>query len=160
MMKKMFLATSLLLTAYVNSQGQWYVKNYNVTDINFLSREQLEESLKTSKSDLLYSGIISVAGGGIFLAGRYLPYEINEESSFIEQLFGEKGMKDILKVSGAGILAGGAIAGIVYLGRIVRIRSIINKYYASAGSLNISPAIIPGYCNKTVYPGLTITYNF
>lgn len=160
MMKKIVLVTYLILTAYLNSQGQWYVKKYNVTDISFLSREQLEESLKTSKSDLLYSGIISVAGGGIYLAGRYLPYEINDESSFIEQLIGEKGMKDILKVSGAGMLVGGAIAGIVYLGRIGRIRSIINKYYASVGALNTSPTIIVSYCNKTVYPGLTITYNF
>jgi hypothetical protein len=159
-MKKMVLIAYLIFVSCFNSYGQWYVKKYNVSDIDFLSREQLEESLKTSKSDLLYSGIISVAGGGVFLAGRYLPYEIDDESSIIEQLLGEKGMKKILMVSGAGMVVGGAVAGIVYLGRIGRIKSVINKYFTSAGSLNISPTIIVNYHDQVVCPGFTLTYNF
>ncbi len=159
-MKKMVLIAYLLLISCFNSHGQWYVKKYNVADIDFLSMEQLEESLKTSKSDLLYSGIISVAGGGVFLAGRYLPYEINDESSFFEQLIGEKGMKNILMVTGAGMVVGGAIAGIVYLGRVGRIKSVINRNYASVGTLNISPAITVDHYNQSVCPGFTLTYNF
>ncbi|OFY58535.1 MAG: hypothetical protein A2V50_02850 [Bacteroidetes bacterium RBG_19FT_COMBO_42_10] len=159
-MKKIIFSTCLFLFLSINSNGQWYVKKYNVANVDFLSREQLDESLKTSKNELLYSGIISVAGVGVFLAGRYLPYEIDDESSFIEQLIGEKGMKNILMVTGAGIFTGGAIAGIVYLGRIGRIKSVINEYYTFNGTLKISPVIIVNTFNKSVVPGFTMTYDF
>ena len=159
-MKRIIFAFCLLLILRVNLHSQWYVKKYNVAEINFLSREQLDESLKESKTDLLYSGIISVAGAGVFLAGRYLPYEINDESSFFEQLMGENGMKKILMVTGTGIITGGAVAAIVYLGRIGRIKSVINEYYSFNGSLKISPEIIYNYHKQSFCPGVTLTYSF
>jgi hypothetical protein len=159
-MKKTTSAMYLLLLLTVNLHGQWYVKKYNVDKIDFLSREQLDESMKESKTDLLYSGIISLTGAGAFLAGRYLPYEITDESSFIEQLLGEKGMKKVLMATGIGIVAGGAVASIVYLGRIGRIKSVINEYYALGGSLNISPALIMNCNSQSFCAGLSLTYNF
>ncbi len=109
MMKKIVFTTYIFLIQSVCSHGQWYVKKYNVTDIDFLSREQLEGSLKTTKTDLLYSD---------------------------------------------------AIAGIVYLGRVGRIKSVINEYYSYAGSLKISPAIIVNSHNQSFEPGFTLTYDF
>ena len=160
MIRRIILIAFLASVSFVSTNGQWYVKKYNVTDIDFLSREQLDESLKESKTDLLYSGIISVSGAGVFLAGRYLPYEIDDESSFIEQLLGEKGMKNILMVTGAGMVAGGAVVSIVYLGRILRINSVINEYFSFNGSIKISPSIIIDYEKQSFSPGIALTYNF
>jgi hypothetical protein len=151
---------SLLLILSLSSHGQWYVKRYNVNNINLLSREQLNESLKESRTELLYSGIISAGGVGVFFAGRYLPYEITDESSVIEQLFGEKGMKKVLMVTGAGIAAGGAIAAVVCLGRIGRIKSVINEYYSLTGPFEVKPAVIVNSDMHTYCPGITLTCYF
>jgi len=157
-MKRIILATLLLSILCFRSYGQWYEKKYNVTDINLLSREQLDESLKDSKTEVLYSGIISAAGAGIFVAGRFLPYEINDESSFFEQLIGEQGMKKIMMATGVGIAAGGLVAGIVYLGRIGKIKSVINEYYASGARLIVSPNLF--LYDQSLAAGLTLTFNF
>jgi hypothetical protein len=160
MFKKTILTASIILILSVSLHGQWYVKKYNVTDIGLLSREQLEESLKESKNNILYSGIISVTGAGVYLAGRYLPYEITDESTFFEQLIGGKGMKKILMASGAGIAAGGVIAAFIYLGRTIRIKSVINRFYTFDGSLIISPVFIVNSYNQSCIPGLTVIFNF
>ncbi len=157
-MKILFLATLLLSILCFRSFGQWYEKKYNVNDINLLSREQLEESLKDYKTELLYSGVISVAGAGIFVAGRYLPYEVNDESSFIEQLIGERGMKKIVMATGVGIAAGGLVAGIVYLGRIGKIKSVIKEYYASGAKIIISPDVLIN--NQSMVAGFSVTFSF
>ncbi len=114
-MKQIVFTIYFLLILRVSSHAQWYVKKYNVTDIDFLSREQLT---------------------------------------------GERGMKDLLMVTGAGIVVGGAIAVIIYLGRIGKIKSVINEYYSCTGPLKLSPAIIVNYDNQTFCPGITLTFNF
>ncbi len=160
MLRKTIFTACFAIVLINQANGQWYVKKYNVTDINYLSREQLDESLKASRTNLLYSGIVSVAGVGIFLAGRYLPYEIDDEASFFEQLLGEKGMKKVMMATGAGVVAGGAIAGIVYLTRIGKINSVLNEYYSFNGTLNICPVIIVNSYNQSFGPGFSFTYNF
>jgi len=157
-MKRFILAALLLSILCFRSYGQWYEKRYNVNDINLLSREQLEESLKDSKTELLYSGVISAAGAGIFVAGRYLPYEINDESSFIEQLIGERGMKRIIMATGVGIAAGGLVTGIVYLGRIGKIKTVINEYYASGARLIVSPDVL--IYEQSLVAGFSVTFSF
>jgi len=157
-MKRLIIASLFLFILSFRSSGQWYEKKYNVTDINLLSREQLDESLKESKTDLLYSGAVSAAGAGIFVAGRYLPYEINDESSFLEQLIGERGMKKIVMATGVGIAAGGLVAGIVYLGRIGKIKSVINEYYASGARLIVSPDIL--ITDRSPVAGFSVTFSF
>ncbi|MFH0843204.1 MAG: hypothetical protein V1903_11355 [Bacteroidota bacterium] len=157
-MKRLILATLLLSILCFKSYGQWYEKKYNVTDINLLSREQLNESLKDSKTELLYSGIVSAAGAGIFVAGRFLPYEINDESSFLEQLIGERGMEKIMMATGVGIAAGGLVAGIVYLGRIGKIKSVLNEYYASGARLIVSPAVLLN--EQSLVAGFSVTFSF
>ena len=63
-------------------------------------------------------------------------------------------------VAGAGMVAGGIITGIIYLGRFGKIRSTINNNYPSAGSLNVSPLLILNSYTKSYCPGFTLTYNF
>ncbi len=157
-MKKLILTTFLLSILCFRSYGQWYEKKYSVTDINLLSRDQLEESLKESKTDLLYSGVVSAAGAGIFVAGRFLPYEINDESSFFEQLIGERGMKKVMMATGVGIAAGGLVAGIVYLGRIGKIKSVINEYFASGARLIVSPDVL--IYGQSPVAGFSVTLSF
>lgn len=160
LMNRLILVAFIISLLSSESRGQWYMKEYNVADINLLSREQLEESLRESKTNLLYSGIVSVAGAGIFLAGRYLPYEITDESSFFEQLVGEKGMKKVMMASGIGIAAGGAIAAVVYLGRTGKIKSVINEYYSFKIPFELNPAIIVNPDLHFYCPGFILTCNF
>ena len=159
-MKKIIIVSCLLVISFVSLYGQWYVKKYNVTDINSLSKEQLEESLGKSKTGLLYSGILAGLGGVIFLAGKYSGVYESENPTFFEELVGEKGMNDIAMVTGAGIIIGGTIAGIVHMGRIGRIKSVLNYNYPSLGSLNISPTVILNSYTHSFCPGFTLTYNF
>jgi hypothetical protein len=159
-MKKIILAVYLFLISITSSYGQWYVKRYNVTDINLLSKEQLEESLGKSKKVLLFSGCIAGLGGLFMIGSIYVHPGMSEDPSFIEQLIGDKGMDTIFLLTGAGMLAGGTIASMVHLGRIGKIKSVIRKNYPPTGSINISPAIILNSCTQSYYPGFTLTYNF
>jgi hypothetical protein len=108
----------------------------------------------------MYSGIVSVTGVALFLVGRYLPYEIDDESSFFEQLIGENGMKKIMMATGVVTFTGGAIAGIVYLARIGKINSVINQYYSLNGTIQIMPVLIVNNPGQSLSPGISFTYNF
>lgn len=160
-MKKIIIVSCFLLISFINSYGQWYVKQYNVTDINFLSKDQLEVSLYDSKNYLLYAGCVVVLGGLVILAGEStLHHGLDENPTIIEFLLGSEFMGNTYIVIGAGILVGGTITSIALLSRIGRIKSVINQNYTSVGSLNISPTIILNNYTRSSCPGLTLTYNF
>ncbi|MGC1392011.1 MAG: hypothetical protein WA816_13325 [Bacteroidales bacterium] len=159
-MKKVVISAFLLLFLFINSYGQWYLKKYQVTDINSLSKEQLEESLLNSKSSLLTSGIIAGSGGALFLVFKYLAPGMSDDPTIIEQILGDEGVNKVGMVTGIGILIGGSIASIAYLGRIGRINSVLRKNYPSFGSLDISPTIVLSRINRSSCPGLRLTYNF
>ena len=160
-MGKIIIVTSFLVISSFSSYGQWYVRDYNVYDISLLSKEQLEESLKGTKKDLLYSGVFAGIGGLTILGGTVtLNNGVDEDASFIEQLLGSKFMGKTYIVAGAGMVVGGIITGIIYLGRFGKIRSTINNNYPSAGSLNVSPLVILNSYTKSYCPGFTVTYNF
>jgi hypothetical protein len=159
-MKKVVLSTFLLLILFINSSGQWYLKKYQVTDINFLSQSQLEESLLKSKKNLLIAGGIAGTGGVIFLIFKFIQPGMNEDPSDFEQLIGDEGVNEIGMITGIGIAIGGTIAGIAYLGRIGRIKSILNKNYPNTGSLRISPSLILNGYTRASCPGIALTYNF
>jgi len=131
-----------------------------VADINFLSDEQLTESLRESKKGLLYSGISAGVGGFLIFLPMISPYEVDDNSPIGQQLIGAEGMNKVIIGIGAGVLAGGTIASIVYLSRIGRIKSIINKKYPYLGSLNISPIVIFNNYAQSIGPGFTLTYYF
>lgn len=159
-MKKIIIISFMLIISFPYLYGQWYVKNYNVTDINSLSKGQLEESLLKSKKDLLISGLIAGTGGVVFIIFKFLQPGMSDDPSFFEQLIGDKGVNDIGMITGAGILIGGTIASIAYLGRIVRIKSVIKKNYPLDGSVNILPAMILNNYTQSYCPGFTLNYNF
>src|SRR5664280_1938091 len=88
-MKKVIIVTFLALISISNSCGQWYVKKYQVTDINFLSKVQLEESLQNSKNKLLFDGCTVAMGGAAFLISKYLKPGMSDDPTVIEQLLGD-----------------------------------------------------------------------
>ena len=159
-MKKSLVISCLLLSTFISSYAQWYTKRYNVTDINNLSKEQLEESFGKSKKSLVFSGVIAGFGGTVFIVARYIGFGESEDPGFVEELIGEEGMNDIAIGTGIGMLVGGTIAGIACLGRMARIRSVINKNYPSFEGLNLTPAGVYNCYTKTFSPGIKLTYNF
>ena len=159
-MKKVIISAFLLLIYVINSSGQWYVKRYQVTDINFLSKVQLEESLQNSKNKLLFAGCTVAMGGAAFLISKYLKPGMSDDPTVIEQLLGDDGVNKVGMITGAGLFIWGSIASIVHLGRIGRIRSVINKNYPSVGSLEISPAIILNGYARSYSAGFSLNYSF
>jgi hypothetical protein len=159
-MKKVVIVLILLSVTFNISFGQWYVKRYQVNDINSLTKTQLEESLATSKKDLLTIGGIAGFGGILFVVFKYLKPGMSDDPSFIEQLLGDKGVNDVGIGIGIGMLAGGTVASIVYIGRIGSIRSAINRNYPSYGLFKVSPAIILNTYTRSSFPGLKLAYNF
>jgi hypothetical protein len=85
---------------------------------------------------------------------------MSDDPGWIEELLGDEGVNNIGMVAGAGIFAGGAIASIVYMGRIGSIKTAIRKNYPSLGSVNISPALLLNNYTKQFSPGLRLTYIF
>jgi len=159
-MKKVIISAFLLLIYVINSSGQWYVKKYQITDINFLSKVQLEESLQNSKNKLLFAGCTVTMGGAAFLISKYLKPGMSDDPTVIEQLLGDDGVNKVGMITGAGLIIWGSIASIVHLGRIGRIRSVINKNYPSVGSLEISPAIILDGYARSFCAGFSLNYSF
>jgi hypothetical protein len=159
-MKKIIIISCLILISFIDSNGQWYVKKYQVTDINFLSKLQLEESLGNSKSALLFTSCTAITGGVFFLLFKYLRPGMSDDPTVIEQILGDEGVNKAGMITGIGILIGGSIASIAYLGRIGKIKSVINKNFPPFGSIDISPAIILNKYTRSSCPGLTLTYNF
>jgi hypothetical protein len=159
-MKRIALASFFLLLVSLNSSGQWYQKKYQVSDINALSLDQLQESLKESKNDALISSGIAVLGGLCILSGIYIPYEINDESTLFEQIMGPKGMNYLLIGIGALFAAGGTISAFNFLGRTVSIKNTMNRNYPVTRSLNISPEIMFNKYCRTSCAGVSLTINF
>jgi len=57
-MKKVVLGIFLFMIAFLNAEGQWYERQYHVSDISQLSKAQLELSLIKSKNDVLTSSLV------------------------------------------------------------------------------------------------------
>ena len=158
-MKKILIVTCLFIISFFNSYGQWYNKKYHVSDINLLTKDQLDEALGNSKDGMLYSVAFVGLGGIGFIFTRYLPQPI-ENPTFIESLIGDRGMNTIYQVACAGIIVGGVIAFIVNMGRTWEIKSTIKKNYPTLGLLNISPTLLLNNYKGSYHPGITLTYNF
>ncbi|MEI6062270.1 MAG: hypothetical protein WCR72_16325 [Bacteroidota bacterium] len=159
-MKKVIILSVLLLAVLAQSYGQWYVKKYNVQDINLLSRAQLDESLGASKKSLLGSGLIAGIGAAGFFIIKYSDPPLSDDPTFWEQLIGSKGMNDIGMALCAGMFAGGTIASAVFLGRDIKIKSVIRHKYEGAGILHIEPGLYPVSSSGSLYPGLRLRYSF
>lgn len=141
-MKKVIAGLFLFMLTLLSAEAQWYTRQYNVTDINQLSKPQLELSLVNTKSDLVESA--AVAGAGAIGWGLLNYARVAIIGSYVC----------------AGVFAGGVIFSIGYIERIAKIKSAIRRNYPSAGSISIAPAIIKNTYTRTCSAGITLTYNF
>jgi hypothetical protein len=108
------------------------------------------------------AGAVAIGGGGaLAVIGVFTLYiGFGHDPSPFEEAIGNKFMGHTYLIMGAGVFAGGMIASFIYQGRMERIKSVIRKNFPSAGSLNISPAIILNSSTRSYCPGFTLTYNF
>jgi hypothetical protein len=91
-MKRTILILCMSIISILNSNGQWYVRQYHVNDIDLLTKEQLETSLRQSKRDLLTSGGIAGVGGLVFIIYRYARPGMSDDPSWFEQIIGDEGV--------------------------------------------------------------------
>jgi hypothetical protein len=161
-MKKAIILLFLIPLCLADTFGQWYVKNYNVSDINLLTKAQLEEAFLDTRSKVYGSLFVIGIGGVIFGLEKLLPYNLEDEENptFLEQLLGSKGMHVVTLGAGIGLAGVGAIACISYLGRLVIIRSALNRNFPLSGSLNLTPAIVFEQYSHSPCPGFTLRYSF
>jgi hypothetical protein len=160
LMKRIIIVLSLLACISADACSQWYVKQYNVQDISLLNEQQLEESLRNTRNNVYYSLITTGVGGVVVLLAILLPYEETEESTFIEQLLGEKNVNNLYIAGGVAIAAGGIVAAITYLARMGTIRSELEDPFSSSGSFSLEPAIFIERSSNNILPGLTMTFRF
>jgi hypothetical protein len=161
-MKSVFILIGLFIVCMTDTYGQWYTKKYEVTDIDYLTQQQLEESARNTKTGIYGSLAVMGAGGLVILAERFIPYkeEDDDNVTIIEALLGEKGVHNLTIAGGVVIAAGGAIASIVYLSRLGTIKSALKRNYPVQGSFNITPALLTEKYSHAVCPGLALTFNF
>ncbi len=88
------------------------------------------------------------------------PYEETEESTFVEQLLGEKNVNNLYIAGGVAIAAGGLVAAITYLARMGTIRSELEEPFSYSGSFSLEPAIFIERSSNNILPGLTMTFRF
>jgi len=158
-MNKLLLVVCLL-SIFGNAHGQWYVKKYNVPDIYQLSGPQLNESLQQAESNVVFSGITAGLGGFIIIITQYGDVVKKDNPSLMAEILGYEGMKTAFTLLGAGVLAGGSVGTIIYLGRIMRINKVLLYRDSNYGALHLSPTIIPGYNKVPPRWGVSLTCNF
>ena len=158
-MKKLMLVLSLLIVSNL-SNAQWYNRKYKVNDINLLTNEQLNESLRASKNALLVSGCTAVIGGCFLLANKWNLWVSDTNPSFLEQQIGQKSMHDMYGGVGFGLIAGGTIAFFGYLERTKNIKMAIHRNFPHISSIHITPKVDYNRYTFSRDLGLSLTYNF
>ena len=158
-MKKIMLVLSLLILSTI-TEAQWYTRKYKVTDINLLTKEQLEASLKDSKNATLFSGITAGIGAGLFMLSKYDVWESDENPTFLEELIGKQGMHNIYAGSGILLLAAGTVAFFGYLERSKNIKTVMRKNFPPLGYIHFSPKINYNKFSSSGNFGFLLTYNF
>ncbi|MFZ0281236.1 MAG: hypothetical protein WAL29_06285 [Bacteroidales bacterium] len=159
---KTLIVICLLLWQITDSYGQWYTRKYDVSDINFLTETQLQESMKDTKSGVYVSLAVAGLGGVVILLENLMPYTLEDEEdpTFFEQLLGTRGMHTVIIGTGIGLAGAGTIACFGCLGRLGTIRSALNRNFPSSGSLNLFPSIVFENYTHSICPGLTLSYRF
>lgn len=159
-MKRIIIVLSIVACISADACSQWYVKKYNVQDISLLNEQQLEESLQNARNNVYTSLFVSGVGVVVVLVAVLFPYEETEESTFVEQLLGEKNVNNLYIAGGVAIAAGGLVATITYLARMGNIRSELEGPFSYSGSFSLEPAVFIERSSNNILPGLTMTFRF
>jgi len=141
-MKKVVLGIFLFMIAFLNAEGQWYERQYHVSDINQLSKAQLELSIADAKKNILTSSLVGGVGGI-----GWLILNLAHEAVVTSYVC-------------AGVFVGGAVVSFAYCQRIVKIKSTLKRNYPALANVNISPAVIINKYSGLYSTGITLTYTF
>lgn len=160
-MKKILLIAYLFLFFICEVNGQWYTRRYQVADINLLTKDQLNESLKHARGNCIGACAMVGVGGIGFVIFQFVRPSLEEDHGWFADLVGEQGMNDLGAFTCAGIIAASAIVAVTNLGRMSRIRSVIRKNFpAGEGTIHISAVPLYNLDTRTCHPGISLTYNF
>ncbi|NVO21629.1 MAG: hypothetical protein HXX13_18150 [Bacteroidetes bacterium] len=159
-MKRIIVLSIVILMLINQAFGQWYTRKYHVNSINLLTREQLDESLKASKNNLMGSGICAGMGLGLILVSRYGSWAPETNPTLIQQIMGKKWKNTTAYIFGGALLLGGSTAFVINLGRIPKIKKTLNSNYHSSGSISARPGIIPAGPDGSFSGGISMQYNF
>lgn len=141
-MKKTIVAFCFFMATLLSSYGQWYERQYNVTDINRLSKIQLELSIEDAKNNILTASLVGGVGGI-----GWLILHLSHEAVLTSYVC-------------AGVFVGGAVVSFAYCQRIVKIKSTLKRNYPALANVNISPSMIINKYSKLYSTGITLTYTF
>ena len=159
-MKKTVGILIFLICNCIVVQGQWYTKRYKVTDINQLTKIQLDESLRNSKNDMYGSMAVMALGGVVYTLGHYSVFDLSDNPTLLEQLMGKKGVNDAAMVIGAGLVIGGFISVVSSNSRVNKIKAALSKNFPALGAVRLLPAVIANIATRTVSPGVSLAINF
>ena len=134
---------------------QWYHRKYGVTDINQLSKEQLNKALKNAKGGVKFGGFVSVISVAGLIGGIVTLSSINDREDEGKAYTG-------VFITGISIPLG--IAGLTILGingsRKNNIKSTLNNLDLKMGMINNPGADLPGNSGVSSVPGILLKFNF
>jgi hypothetical protein len=150
--KKAFLIliTTIMLSASGNCQ--WYNSRYGVTNINQLSTEQLNESLRRYNKAVICWSIVSLAGAiGIGTGIIFLKKTDSEAGAMVGAfLIAHTIPIEILGLAGCGIQGS----------RVRSIKKVLNSTELKMGLANYQMGNIYAGSQGIVVPGLSVTISF
>jgi hypothetical protein len=156
-MKKLCLLL-LVFIFYLDSNGQWYKRQYGVSDIRHLSTDQLTISFGEAK-EITASGLkVICAGGIVFLIGILEP--ANENPNLLEKLLELRAFEKLFKVTGIGLICGGAITGFIGLNRTNNIKHVLYEADIHYGRMTVEPTFLVNNSTNIIYPGLRLMISF
>ncbi|MFN8239758.1 MAG: hypothetical protein U0X39_03295 [Bacteroidales bacterium] len=159
-MKTSVIVLFLVILTFAEANGQWYYTKYQVNDIHALSTQQLDESLQNSRQNFLASGCVTGLGGLFFVLGYYVKPGMSDDPDFFEQLLGDKGVNFLIMGLGVCMVAGGAVATIVFATRSGRIKAVLNERPPSGAFASLRPSLYYSPNSTGITPGLTLRFTF
>lgn len=154
-MKKAFLLLSVMIMLCNISDGQWLQRKYNVTNINQLSKEQLQEAYGKTKMKVWTGAAFSYIGTMSLLLGATT--KTTTKSTRGPEGEGQA-YKQVFLVMGTAFEAIGLP---LLLSNAQRLKSI--KHAMRNTEISLYPAILPKNslsCESVVTPVLTVRINF
>lgn len=160
-MKKLIAVLILIMITIVDSYGQWYSKKYIVTDINLLTKEQMETLMRDQSGNILAAGVVAGVGGLMIWGGRStLKNGFDDDVTFLEDLLGPEFLGKTYIIFGITTIACGTVAGVLFFIRHEIMRSALSRNYGHEATLSISPSVITTRITRSSALGLTVSVNF
>ena len=159
-MKKVFLIISTLILLSVSGNCQWYNRRYGASDINQLTKEQLNEALTRAQNKVTGGHVLSIVGAIGIGVGSYLivhSKKIYPEANDITepQLTGFTFLVISIPIEIAGLIKW-SINGT----RVKSIKEVLKSTEIKMGIGNSQRIILGSSPQTSLVPCLSITVRF